>query len=190
MALACASQAGSALAHGADRGAAASGAASTVAQTGAGPLQCRRVYVFDDSRRPLVVLHMSGTVRVDEIARFKADVDALVDRGEAHAVVWDLAGLEIPAREVVMDTLRWTRALRVRYRGLYEDRPDPIPTYTAYHVPGRAGALLRFFEGMLPWLANHKGYFASFDEALAAAEQALRGFALEVPPPIELRRLG
>ena len=146
------------------------------------------MYVYDDSRHPLVIIHVSGSFTDAEIHRFMNDLRGLVDREAPHALIYDLAHAEIPRREVVMDMLRWTRELRVHHKALYEDRPDPIPTYTAYFMPGRLGSLLRFFEQMLPGIRNQQGYFEDLESAVVASEQALLRFGLDVPPAVLPRR--
>jgi len=145
------------------------------------------VYFFDDSRRPLVIAHFSGPIDLAEVARFKADIEDLVDRESPHALVYDFAQAEIPPREVVMDVLHWTREIRFRHKTLYEERPEPIPTFTAFHMPGRIGALLRFFEQMIPGIRNQQGYFEDLESALLASERALESFGLEVPPQVARR---
>lgn len=147
------------------------------------------MYAYDDSRHPLVIIHLSGRVSDADISRFMVDLWALVDREAPHALIYDFAQAEIPPREVVMEILRWTREIRVHHKALYEDRPDPIPTYTAYFMPGRLGSLLRFFEQMLPGIRNQQGYFDSLEAAVVAGEQALLRFGVEVPPAVVSRRL-
>lgn len=137
------------------------------------------VYEFDQTRRPLVVLRMRAPVSADELEQMKADVDALIERAEPFALLWDLDGVEVPARPVVMDLLAWTRSARTRFLQVFDDANPRIPSFTAYYLPGMIGNLLRFFMQMVPSIRAQQVVCSSFDEGLAACERALESMEFE-----------
>ncbi|NVB41781.1 hypothetical protein G6O69_28365 [Pseudenhygromyxa sp. WMMC2535] len=134
------------------------------------------MYDFDDSRRPLVVARLRGRLSAEDIARFEADIDDLVDHPKAHVLLYDIAEVELPERQVIMEILRWTQDLRRRFRANYEDVLEPIPTFTAYYMPSRLGSLLGFFLEMSPQIRNQQMHFSNYEEALAACEDAVARF--------------
>lgn len=140
------------------------------------------MYELDDSRRPLLVFRLRGRLERAEIGQFQADLDAIVDNFEPHAIVYDIVDVEIPPREVLQDLLRWNRDMRMRFRENFEKRPDPIPSFAAYYMPSMLGNLLRFFQQMLPSVRAQHVVCRSVDEAVEAAENALERFGLDVPP--------
>jgi hypothetical protein len=140
------------------------------------------VYEFDASRRPLLIIRMRGPVLADDLAQMKADVEALVERAEPFAMVWDFVGVDIPPRAEVLDLLAWTRALRDRYTQVFDEARPRIPSFTAYHMPSMLGNLLRFFLQMVPSVRGQHVVCSSFDEAVAACESALAQFEFERLP--------
>lgn len=131
------------------------------------------VYEFDDSRRPLVVAHMRGHAGPAEIARFRADLDELVDRRESFAIVFDIVDVDLPPRAEIMAVLSWARELRARFTRDYDNATPRIPCFTAYHMPSVLGNLLRFFLQMLPSTRSQHVVCASYDDAVAACEEAI-----------------
>src|SRR5688572_10065209 len=113
---------------------------------------------------------MRGPVSSSEIARMRADLDALVERGQSYALNLDMVDIDIPPRAEVMQLLSWTRELRVRYTQVFDEAYPRIPTFTAYHMPSMLGNLLRFFLQMVPSIRGQHVVCTSFDEAVAACE--------------------
>ena len=142
------------------------------------------MYVFDDSRRPLLVVQLRGRVSLPELERFKADLDDLLARRQSYGLVYDFSEAEIPPREVIMDIVKWTRRIRLESREHFEHVAEPIPAYTAYFMSPRLAKLLRFVEQMTPRTEVPKGIFDSLEDAVAAAEQALWSYGVEVPSPL------
>jgi hypothetical protein len=140
------------------------------------------VYAFDVSRRPLLIISMRGPVSADDMAQMKADLELLIERGEAFAMVWDFIDIDIPPRAEVMELLAWTRALRVRYTQVFDEAQPRVPTFTAYHMPSMLGNLLRFFLQMVPSIRGQQVVCGSFDEAVAACEAALKRLEFERLP--------
>jgi hypothetical protein len=140
------------------------------------------VYELDASRRPLLILSMRGPVSSLEIARMKADIELLIERGESFAMVWDMLDLDIPPRAEVLELLSWTRAIRVRYAQVFDEAQPPIPTFTAYHMPSMVGNLLRFFLQMVPSIRGQHVVCASFEVAVRACEVALERLEFERLP--------
>ncbi|PRP98508.1 hypothetical protein ENSA5_29780 [Enhygromyxa salina] len=137
------------------------------------------MYEFDDSRRPLVVARMRGHVDAAEIAQLRADLDALVDRRESFAIVFDFVEIELPPRAEVMGLLSWAREMRGRFSRYYDNATPRIPCFTAYHMPSMVGNVLRFFLQMLPSNRSQHVICASYEEAVEACENALARFESE-----------
>ena len=133
----------------------------------------RRVYEFDDSRRPLVVLRIRERATPDVVARMRADLDALVDRREPYAIIFDIVDVEIPPRAEIMDIMKWTREMRERFTRDFEQVTPRIPTFTAYHMPSMLGNLLRFILQMMPSIRSQHVVCASYEDAVAACEEAI-----------------
>lgn len=131
------------------------------------------MYEFDDSRSPLVVVRIREQARTDVTERMRADLNTLVERREPFAIIFDIVDVEIPPRAEVMGVIKWTRVMRDRYVRDFEDVTPRIPTFTAYHMPSMLGNLLRFVLQMMPSVRSQYVVCASFDEALAACEEAI-----------------
>lgn len=141
------------------------------------------MYKLDESRRPLLILTMTGSLTSTEFAHMKIDVERIVERAEPYAMVWDLTDAEIPSRDQVMDLLAWTRVLRARYTQVFDEARPRIPTFTAYCLSSSMVAnLLRFFLQMVPSIRAQHIVCDSFEEAVAAAESALERFECERMP--------
>lgn len=139
------------------------------------------MYEFDDSRRPLLVMRMRDHVGAAELARFRADLDELVDRRESFAIVFDFVDVEIPPRAEIMALLGWVRELRARFTRYYDEATPRIPCFTAYHMPSMVGNLLRFFLQMLPSVRSQHVVCASYEDAVEACEVALVRLELVAP---------
>jgi hypothetical protein len=145
------------------------------------------VYEFDDSRWPLVVIRVREYATPDVTEQMRLDLDAMIDRGESFAILFDITDVEIPPRDEVMAVLKWTRTMREKYVRSFEQVEPRIPTFTAYHMPSMLGNLLRFILQMVPSIRSQHVVCTSFDEALAACEEAIVRLGLDHAPA---RRVG
>ena len=140
------------------------------------------MYEFDDSRSPLLISRVRGVITDAELTQFCRDLDAIVERAEPFAILYDITDVPIPPRAQIMEVLAWNRRLRARYIELYDEANPPIPSFAAYHMPSMLGNLLRFFLQMVPSTRGQMAVCNSYDEALRACELALERMELDHPP--------
>ncbi|KIG16049.1 hypothetical protein DB30_04921 [Enhygromyxa salina] len=121
----------------------------------------------------MVVLRVRDQARRDVTEQMRVDLNALIDRHEPFALIYDVTDVEIPPRDQIMEIMRWTRDLRERFASEFEQVTPRIPTFTAYHMPSAVGNLLRFILQMMPSLRSQYVVCTTFDEAMAACEEAI-----------------
>lgn len=136
---------------------------------------------FDESRLPLVVIRIAGDLSTEGIHELERKIDALLDRHQPYALVWDMLDAKVPNRHNIMELLRWSKRSRLRAREEYALGPEPIPSYAAYVMRPTMVKVLLFLEQMTPQPDMPTGVFESVAEGIDAAEAMLERFGCPAP---------
>ncbi|WP_146158557.1 hypothetical protein [Enhygromyxa salina] len=127
----------------------------------------------------MVVIRIREHARGGVTERMRDDLNALLDRHEPFALIYDIVDVEIPPRAEIMEIIRWTREMRERFVREFEDVTPRIPTFTAYHMPSMLGNLLRFILQMLPSVRSQYVVCATYSEAMKLCEDAIVRLGIE-----------
>lgn len=140
------------------------------------------MFEFDESRRPLYVVHLRGSATSEDVDALEHHVMGMLRRAESYALLWDLSQAEFPHRSQVSRTMAVSKQMRLVSAELYDQANPPVPAFAAYFLNPRMAKLVDFINRMMPKSDVETAVFSSYAEALRACERMLEGFGVRVPP--------